>query len=75
LLLLYHGTLVAGRLLMSGRGLQRKATNRQDYRHLVSYARMLWLALARIEWTHWWNGQFAVTPDFHPRFHHPQPGL
>ena len=22
--------------------------------------------------THWWNGQFAVTPDFLPRFHMPE---
>ncbi len=71
----YYRRDAAGRLLMGGRGLQRNATNREDYRHLVSYAQKLWPALARIEWTHWWNGQFAVTPDFYPRFHHPQPGL
>ena len=71
----YYRRDAAGRLLMGGRGPQRKATNREDYRHLVSYARQLWPDLARIEWTHWWNGQFALTPDFLPRFHHPQPGL
>src|SRR5580698_6583074 len=65
----------AGRLLMGGRGLQRNATNPEDYRHLVSYAQTLWPALARVEWTHWWNGQFALMPDFLPRFHHPAPGL
>jgi glycine/D-amino acid oxidase-like deaminating enzyme len=71
----YYRRDAAGRLLMGGRGLQRNATNREDYRHLVSYARKLWPGLAQIEWTHWWNGQFAVTPDFYPRFHHPAPGL
>jgi glycine/D-amino acid oxidase-like deaminating enzyme len=65
----------ANRLLMGGRGLQRKALNREDYRHLVSYAEKLWPALTRIEWTHWWNGQFALTPDFYPRFHIPDRGL
>jgi glycine/D-amino acid oxidase-like deaminating enzyme len=71
----YYRRDTAGRLLMGGRGLQRNATNREDYRHLVSYARKLWPALTCIEWTHWWNGQFALMPDFLPRFHHPQPGL
>jgi glycine/D-amino acid oxidase-like deaminating enzyme len=71
----YYRRDAAGRLLMGGRGLQRNATNREDYRHLVSYARTLWPALTRVEWTHWWNGQFALTPDFLPRFHHPAPGL
>ena len=71
----YYRRDAAGRLLMGGRGLQRNATNRQDYRHLVSYARKLWPALTRVEWTHWWNGQFALMPDFLPRFHHPKPGL
>jgi len=49
--------------------------NREDYRHLVKYAERLWPSLRRIEWTHWWNGQFALTPDFCPRFHTPEPGL
>jgi glycine/D-amino acid oxidase-like deaminating enzyme len=71
----YYRRDAAGRLLMGGRGVQRNATNREDYRHLVSYARMIWPALTRIEWTHWWNGQFALTRNFLPRFHHPQPGL
>ena len=29
----------------------------------------------RVEWTHWWNGQFAITSDCYPRLHVPQPGL
>jgi len=63
------------RLLMGGRGPQRRALNREDYRHLMSYARRLWPALAGIEWRHWWNGQFAITPDYFPRLHMPQTGL
>ena len=63
------------RLLMGGRGRQRRATELTDYAHLVSYARQLWPALAAIDWTHWWNGQFALTPDFYPRLHAPAPGL
>ena len=71
----YYRRDAAGRLLMGGRGPQRNATNRQDYRHLVSYAENLWPAFTRVEWTHWWNGQFALMPDFLPRFHHPKPGF
>ena len=65
----------AGRLLMGGRGSQRRANTRADYAHLMGYAARLWPALARAEWTHWWNGQFALTPDFYPRLHAPAPNL
>lgn len=71
----YYRRDAANRLLMGGRGPQRRALNREDYRHLMSYARHLWPALDRVGWTHWWNGQFALTPDFYPRLHMPQPGL
>ena len=64
-----------GRLLMGGRGRQRRATGRDDYAHLVHYAVRLWPALATVDWTNWWNGQFALTPDFYPRLHAPAPGL
>jgi len=63
------------RLLMGGRGRQRRAIGRTDYAHLVGYAVRLWPALASVDWTHWWNGQFALTPDFYPRLHAPAPGL
>ena len=42
-----------------------------DVSHLVRYAERLWPALAGIEWTHRWNGQFALTRDFYPHFHAP----
>jgi glycine/D-amino acid oxidase-like deaminating enzyme len=64
-----------GRLLMGGRGRQHGDAARAHYRHLVRYAEQLWPALATVEWTHWWNGQFALTPDFYPRFHAPAPNL
>lgn len=72
---IYYRRDAFGRLLMGGRGLQRMANDRSDYRHLVRYAQALWPLLGQVEWTHWWNGQFAVTPDFLPRFHHPERGL
>lgn len=63
------------RLLIGGRGCQRRANDRSDYRHLVRYAERLWPQLSDIEWTHWWNGQFALTPDFYPRIHAPRSNL
>jgi glycine/D-amino acid oxidase-like deaminating enzyme len=71
----YYRRDASNRLLIGGRGPQRKALNREDYRHLVVYAEKLWPALTRVEWTHWWNGQFALTPELYPRFHIPDPGL
>jgi glycine/D-amino acid oxidase-like deaminating enzyme len=64
-----------GRLLMGGRGVQRRVQERRDYAHLSSHALRLWPGLAGVKWTHWWNGQFALTPDFYPRLHAPAPNL
>ncbi len=64
-----------GRLLMGGRGPQHRATRRAEYQHLVRMALRLWPALAGVSWTHWWNGQFALTPDFYPRLHMPERNL
>ncbi len=63
------------RLLMGGRGIQHRATRRADYEHLVRSALRLWPLLAGVSWTHWWNGQFALTPDFYPRLHMPERNL
>ena len=71
----YYRRDAASRLLIGGRGRQREALEFGDYRHLVRYAERLWPELARVEWTHWWNGQFALTPDFYPHFHCPAPNL
>jgi glycine/D-amino acid oxidase-like deaminating enzyme len=70
-LTIYYRRDQANRLLMGGRGRQRPMNGRADARHLVRYAERLWPALAGVEWTHRWNGQFALTPDFYPRFHAP----
>ena len=71
----YYRLDLEGRLLMGGRGGQRRLTERKDYEHLSRCALKLWPALAGIEWTHWWNGQFALTPDFYPRIHAPAENL
>ena len=65
----------ANRLLMGGRGAQRSEITQDDCKHLARYAQRLWPSLAGFRWTHWWNGQLALTPDFNPRFHMPAAGL
>ena len=65
----------ANRLLIGGRGRQQDARSPEEFAHLVKYARRLWPALGETRWTHWWNGQFALTPDFYPRLHSPAPNL
>jgi glycine/D-amino acid oxidase-like deaminating enzyme len=61
----------ANRLLMGGRGRQRPMTGPADVSHLVRYAERLWPALAEVNWTHRWNGQFALTRDYYPHLHAP----
>ena len=71
----YYRRDTGGRLLMGGRGVQRAAPSLSDYAHLTRYAERLWPVLRGVTWTHWWNGQFALTPDFYPRLHAPVPGV
>ena len=72
-LTIYYRVDQANRLLMGGRGPQRSINGAGDVAHLVRYAEFLWPVLTGIEWTNAWNGQFALTPDFYPRFHAPVP--
>lgn len=63
------------RLLMGGRGPQRALTDRRGYEHLVRYALRLWPQLRDVRWTHWWNGQLALTADHYPHLHAPAPSI
>jgi glycine/D-amino acid oxidase-like deaminating enzyme len=63
------------RLLVGGRGAQHSASTRNSYADLVRHAQRLWPELAATRFTHFWNGQFALTPDFYPRLHAPAPGI
>jgi len=63
------------RLLIGGRGIQRLANDLIGYRHLIAYARRLWPELAGARWTHWWNGQLAISTSGYPGFHCLGPGL
>ena len=64
-----------GRLLMGGRSVSRDTSDPAHYRRLVAYAHRLFPAIAGVEWTHFWNGQLAITPDHYPHLHEPAPGV
>ncbi|WP_088559393.1 NAD(P)/FAD-dependent oxidoreductase [Arboricoccus pini] len=63
------------RLLMGGRSVSRDTGDPIDYRRLTDYAIRLWPTLKDVRWTHFWNGQLAITQDHYPHLHEPAPGL
>jgi glycine/D-amino acid oxidase-like deaminating enzyme len=64
-----------GRVLMGGRSPSREAVSRADYQYLIDYTCRLWPALRGIGWSHFWNGQLAISTDHYPHFHEPAPGV
>jgi glycine/D-amino acid oxidase-like deaminating enzyme len=65
----------ANRLLIGGRGPQRPIGDVAPIRYLTAYAERLWPAVAKVRWTHGWNGQLAMTQDHYPHLHEPAPGV
>ena len=63
------------RLLIGGRSPSRDTGAAADYRYLVDYALKLWPGLREVAWTHFWNGQLAISTDHYPHFHEPAPGV
>jgi glycine/D-amino acid oxidase-like deaminating enzyme len=63
------------RLLMGGRSPSRAEVEPGKFRYLIETAARLWPALRAVEWTHFWNGQLALTTDHYPHFHEPAPGV
>jgi glycine/D-amino acid oxidase-like deaminating enzyme len=63
------------RLLMGGRSPSREVVDRAAYDYLIAYTERLWPALKGIGWSHFWNGQLAITTDHYPHFHEPAPGV
>jgi len=64
-----------GRMLMGGRSPSRAALDRAEYQYLIDTTLRLWPALKDVAWTHFWNGQLAMTTDHYPHFHEPAPGV
>jgi glycine/D-amino acid oxidase-like deaminating enzyme len=63
------------RLLIGGRGPLREISAASSIPHLLAYARLLWPALARTQWTHAWGGRLAMTRDHYPHIHEPADGV
>jgi glycine/D-amino acid oxidase-like deaminating enzyme len=63
------------RLLFGGRGPMREVTDAASIEHLLAYARRLFPSIERLEWTHAWGGQLAMTTDHYPHIHEPEAGV
>ena len=63
------------RLLMGGRSPSREVTDPAAYQYLIDYTHRLWPALKGVGWSHFWNGQLAISTDHYPHFHEPAPGV
>jgi glycine/D-amino acid oxidase-like deaminating enzyme len=74
-LTVYYRLDAQNRLLMGGRSVARDTSDPAQYARLVRYAQRLWPALEGVRWTHFWNGQLAITPDHYPHLHEPAPGV
>jgi glycine/D-amino acid oxidase-like deaminating enzyme len=64
-----------GRLLMGGRSPSRETGERPQFQYLIDYTEKLFPALRGVGWSHFWNGQLAITPDHYPHFHEPAEGV
>ncbi len=64
-----------GRFLMGGRSRIEDTPRPEHFRHLINYAHKLFPRLGTARWTHFWNGQVALTADRYPHIHEPAPGV
>jgi len=74
-LLLYFRKDHTGRFLMGGRGPFREPTSDKDWSHLERVAGKMFPQLAGERFEYRWCGRVALTRDFYPHFHEPEPGL
>ncbi|KMO35780.1 NAD(P)/FAD-dependent oxidoreductase [Methylobacterium aquaticum] len=74
-LLLYFRLDHTGRLLLGGRGPFREPKGQSDWSHLERIVPKLFPQLAGIGFDHRWCGRVAVTRDYLPHLHAPEPGL
>ena len=74
-LLLYFRFDHQGRLLMGGRGPFREPKGPEDWAHLERVLGKLFPQVGDTPIAHRWCGRVAVTRDFLPHLHEPEPGL
>ena len=71
----YYRVDAQGRFLMGGRSRLGDRYRPEHFRHLMNYTFKLFPQLRGIRWTHFWNGQVAITTDHYPHIHEPAPGI
>jgi glycine/D-amino acid oxidase-like deaminating enzyme len=74
-LLLYFRLDHQGRLLMGGRGPFREPTSDQDWVQLLRVIHRFYPQLQATALEYRWCGRVAITQDFLPHLHEPEPGL
>lgn len=74
-LLLYFRLDHEGRLLMGGRGRLGEPTAATDWAHLERVLAKIYPQAAGAPIAHRWGGRVALTRDFLPHLHEPEPGL
>jgi glycine/D-amino acid oxidase-like deaminating enzyme len=74
-LLLYFRLDHTGRFIMGGRGPFREPTSDADWAHLERVVDKMFPQLKGVAIEHRWCGRVALTRDFLPHLHEPEPGL
>ncbi len=74
-LLLYFRLDHTGRLLMGGRGPFREPTSEDDWAHLVRVVTKMFPQVKDVPIAFRWGGRVALTQDFLPHIHEPEPGF
>jgi glycine/D-amino acid oxidase-like deaminating enzyme len=74
-LLLYFRLDHQGRLLMGGRGPFREPKGPGDWKHLERVMLKMFPQVAGIPFEYRWCGRVAITRDYLPHLHEPEPGL
>ncbi|QCI63364.1 NAD(P)/FAD-dependent oxidoreductase [Phreatobacter stygius] len=74
-LLLYFRRDHTNRFLMGGRGPFREPKSDADWGHLERAAARIFPQLEGVRFDHRWCGRVALTRDFLPHIHEPEPGL
>lgn len=74
-LLLYFRKDHTNRFLMGGRGPFREPVSEKDWAHLERVVGKMFPQLAGVPMQYRWCGRVALTRDFFPHFHEPEPGF
>lgn len=74
-LLLYFRLDHTGRLLMGGRGPFREPKSEDDWAHLVRVVTKMFPQVKGVPIEYRWGGRVALTQDFLPHIHEPEPGF